>query len=519
MMELPEVIVEPEIPWFRNLEQPYPFQLHKVLSLNSSDAAPFRSIACFPWGVDGATELWPGSLHSNEPNRHLRFWRQMIANYYDAVAVSNEKAVYILFPFQNKSPICIKLRAATDKDPRPLPNDVVNLAWSLRREAPFEPLLIISQLSRLLVFNVHTKAFVSYLRGHGGVITSLVVHPKNPHLFCTTSRDFSARIYDLSLSPQTTPKNPRWPPGTQGSLAGAAHGLHMTESEGTGFGRCIIVLMGGRSGGHQAAVLGAAFHDHLPVVATCGVDRAVKIWLARPTSRDQLTREDKPLFSTTRLHTARVHSIRWLHNDTLISHSAPAVMYQDTERPNPRETYLEAGELVIWRWLGVDRFFPSSQGDTHQEIIRGCASDYQDSASFKVVTAVSFPIPETQYVVPQLHLYQHLACDPLLCVLYPDSTSISVLNIAKLEPRHPPPFPMDDPDIVASIKRPRVDPSGVVNTVQTQSNPLPSMWSVGLDGIEGQPLATIEACAITRSGTVVAGVGTNGTLWIWCLRK
>jgi len=31
----------------------------------------------------------------------------------------------------------------------------------------------------------------------------------------------------------------------------------MTEAEGRGDGRCIIVLMGGRSGGHQAAVLGA----------------------------------------------------------------------------------------------------------------------------------------------------------------------------------------------------------------------------------------------------------------------
>jgi polycomb protein EED len=64
----------------------------------------------------------------------------------------------------------------------------------------------------------------------------------------------------------------------------------MTEAEGSGNGRCIIVLMGGRSGGHQAAVLGAvsqtshldvmiiltnypmkAFHPQLPVLATCGV--------------------------------------------------------------------------------------------------------------------------------------------------------------------------------------------------------------------------------------------------------
>lgn len=34
----------------------------------------------------------------------------------------------------------------------------------------------------------------------------------------------------------------------------------MTEREGSGSGRCIIVLMGGRSGGHQAAVLAAVSH-------------------------------------------------------------------------------------------------------------------------------------------------------------------------------------------------------------------------------------------------------------------
>lgn len=45
------------------------------------------------------------------------------------------------------------------------------------------------------------------------------------------------------------------------SFAGAPHGLHLrpsdVEDEGRGIGRCIAVLMGSRSGGHNAAVLGA----------------------------------------------------------------------------------------------------------------------------------------------------------------------------------------------------------------------------------------------------------------------
>jgi hypothetical protein len=85
-----------------------------------------------------------------------------------------------------------------------------------------------------------------------------------PQVFCTTSRDFSARIYDLTYTPIQKPNNPHWPPNPLPSLAGAAHGLHMCEPEGDGIGRCIIVLMGGRSGGHRAAVLGAVrFPGHI----------------------------------------------------------------------------------------------------------------------------------------------------------------------------------------------------------------------------------------------------------------
>lgn len=63
--------------------------------------------------------------------------------------------------------------------------------------------------------------------------------------------------------------NPPWPPVKGPSLAGAAHGLRMLyiskptgsrkhpalEREGGGRGRCVAVLLGGRSGGHNSAVL------------------------------------------------------------------------------------------------------------------------------------------------------------------------------------------------------------------------------------------------------------------------
>lgn len=34
--------------------------------------------------------------------------------------------------------------------------------------------------------------------------------------------------------------------------------------------------------------------------------------------------------------------------------------------------YEEAGTLVLWRWLGFDRFFPPNV--PYQRVLRGCAS-------------------------------------------------------------------------------------------------------------------------------------------------
>lgn len=46
-----------------------------------------------------------------------------------------------------------------------------------------------------------------------------------------------------------------------------------------------------------------------------------------------------------------------------------------TNIPESRETYLESGQLIVWRWLGIDRFFPPDQGeDVRQDVLRGCSS-------------------------------------------------------------------------------------------------------------------------------------------------
>ena len=46
-------------------------------------------------------------------------------------------------------------------------------------------------------------------------------------------------------------------------------------------------------------------------------------------------------------------------------------------RTNPNDaqdksTYLDPGELIVWRWLGIDRFFPPNQKGAN--VLHGCSS-------------------------------------------------------------------------------------------------------------------------------------------------
>ncbi|THH00949.1 hypothetical protein EW026_g1668 [Hermanssonia centrifuga] len=91
------------------------------------------------------------------------------------------------------------------------------------------------------------------------------------------------------------------------------------------------------------------------------MDRMVKIWRMPQIDHakvkidsEHLAREDKPLFSTDLIHNARVLSIAWLTDDTLVSYSAPALM----GNPATEDFWKEPGTVAIWTWLGFDRYLP-----------------------------------------------------------------------------------------------------------------------------------------------------------------
>lgn len=375
--------------------------------------------------------LWDGVVADAEI---LSNWKVMVHEYAGTVAVGCTGALVIFSKF-GVTAHRIRLHDPTW--------NVACVAWTLNPEAPTDPMIVFTATSVVFILDVKTRNIVGKLRGHGGLITCLAVHPHHPYIFCTTSRDFTTRVYDLTLTPIQTPNNPHWLPNTTPSLAGPAHGLHSSEPEGEGIGRCVAVLVGGRSGGHKGAVFCAAFHPSSPLIATCGMDRAVKIWRMPPYKPDVLSREDKPLFSTHLIHKARVLSIAWLSGDILVSHSAPAIMRGATRD----DMYEENGTVVIWQWLGFDRYLPP--GKPIQKVMRGCASDYRNSESFKVLSAYHLPM-----TTRNLTVYTSLDHDPLLLV--PMGKTIRIFNLSQFRPRAPIPFPISD-DVVALTENLRLD--------------------------------------------------------------
>jgi len=44
------------------------------------------------------------------------------------------------------------------------------------------------------------------------------------------------------------------------------------------------------------------------------------------------------------------------------------------DNPQDKTTYLNPGELIIWRWFGIDRFFPPDQEEESPNVLHGCSS-------------------------------------------------------------------------------------------------------------------------------------------------
>ncbi|KAF5374812.1 hypothetical protein D9758_000336 [Tetrapyrgos nigripes] len=315
-----------------------------------------------------------------------------------------------------------------------------------------------------------------------------------------------ARFFYENIQPDWEASNssrkPPWPSSSRStqSLVGPAHGLDMSEGEGIGIGRCVVVLAGGLSGGHKAEVLGAMF-----IVPQ--MDRAVKIWHFPPFPDDRLAREDKPLFSSTLIHKARVISVSWLNDDTLLTHSAPAVLSDDCGDDEQTPLRLEPGTVVLWRWTGLERFFPA-HWDRRQRNFLGCASDYQESSSFKILSSYFLPPQETQYEAVSLSVTLDTG-DPLILCTLPRSSVMKIVNITHWEPRREPQEPARNLQsfILSSRARLLDDPN------DSQG------WKVEIDHryteLPDKEPEFIESCMMCLGGSMIIAGGSRGSLWVW----
>ncbi|PFH54418.1 hypothetical protein AMATHDRAFT_37800 [Amanita thiersii Skay4041] len=505
-----------------------PFSLRRRISFKKTNSPAFESVALFPWTEESIRTIWNGDLVSDD---YVQQWNALISVYGDAVAIAHKSAVYIYHVLKGGNLVRFEL-PSIKSSLKTVPSDGVRIAWALPPATPLSPLVLVTALNVVYILNVKEAKPIGYLTGHGGVITSVVVHPVNPHIFATTSRDFTTRIYDLTHpahDEHISQYNSCWPLNPKPSKASAPHGLHMNEKEGIGLGRCIILLMGGRTAGHAEAVLGAAFHHTKPLIATCGMDRTVKIW-ALPPSIDpkRLHREDKPLFSTDRMHDSRVLSVNWLSEDVLISHSAPAVMRVDS---NSYDTYEEPGQVILWRWLALGRFFPPDIDPkvmTRQHL-RPMASDFQNSSSFKILSVKYLPIQnKVSTVSPTLKTYMvHLQMPRPGCfamVVYPNSDSIALMHIPlhfKPHKRQKCPFLPEDLNEDMGINADNEDRSevgfGPSKTQKEGSNEYDKDVDLGWTLGTRSDSAKLTTCSMGLKGQLVVGVGTEETLWVWML--
>ncbi|KAK7059017.1 hypothetical protein VNI00_001641 [Paramarasmius palmivorus] len=512
-----EITEAETVPWYRNHSSSSPFKLYRKLSLpvasrSRQQTSPdqFRSLAAFPWTRDSSRNLWNDRqiiLNDDE-------WQKMVDKYSDAILVGSNRRIYVFWLHSARQPLFVNLPPHPEPSKRVVPTDKPHVNWVLSPDNPYSPYVVFSSRSLLYIYSFETDQ-VSVFRGHGGHITSIAVHPILPHLFATTSRDFSTRIYDLTQKPKQSPNNLAWPPRTTPSFSGPAHGLDMNEREGVGIGRCVLVLMGGRAGGHNGDVLNAAFHKNYPMIATCGMDRTVKIWHIPVIIPDgRLMSEDKPLFTSSRIHAARVLSIDWLSDEILISHNAPPLVpipdtvnrneRQDDGEYEPLQYGVSEGKMIVWRWLGLDRFFPPGwdEYEVRQDVLRGTASDYQESSSYTIISTVDLPLRKTQYETPSLDVFCEQGQDPLVLYTFPGSEEIRVLNIADFKPQKVPPCPW-----------PQEEETILDTLTLSEDGELPG-WNISIPREHNAHQERLDVCVMYRGGRTIVATSAR-SIWIW----
>ncbi|VDB99636.1 unnamed protein product [Peniophora sp. CBMAI 1063] len=483
---------------------------------DESKICMFTSACLFPWTILDFNTLWDGSLPAQTGEDGQRDWARLVEQFADVALLGGMGTMTICSTFRQHFRTTLTF-AKLEREP------VLASGWALKKDNPFAPLAVFSLGSYVLVHDIQENKLLSVLRGHGGLIHAIAVHPSEPHLFCTTSRDFTTRIYNLNLKAANSKDdirlNPIWSPCERHpSKGGAPHGLRASEPEGYNpqapdanprakkskvnkpapIGRCVKILVGSRAAGHQQPVLCAAWHPTVPAIATGGLDRSIKIWRAAPLPEDgSISREDKPLFSCVELHRAGVMSVAWVGEDTLITHDRPA-------RMNSKGQY-EPGAVSFWKWNSFRRFFPVGQEEgwhTQPDLV-GVAADFSESASFEIITRLDLPQQRSALgarVYNDKHLY------PVLAIPLQHSIRLLAPGDLPLYDRQTAVPPLEGEEDVAIAHE-----MGNLSLTGGRSRSKETARIITKPGEE----ATLLAVDMSLTGRLIIGVDDMGRAWVW----
>ncbi|KAH7104786.1 WD40-repeat-containing domain protein [Auriculariales sp. MPI-PUGE-AT-0066] len=534
-------------------------RLEEQVPKRHPDARHTASVAFFPWTTENSTTLW-NSYAEKEPTVKAH-WARVLKDFQGVYAVAVRRTIRIL----NVSRLANETVAHTveldspdnaeDKDGVPYDQHsaIRAIAWAMDANTiPFRPLLLIAASSVLHVYDVIRQCSVGCVKGHGGEITSVVVFPQYPHQACTTSRDYSTRFYNLSFGARyILPDLPRPPQGSD-HFCGPPFGMPARaredssdspgelppDVEGVGNGKCMGVLWGPiagreelpggrlrrtRIGGHNGSVLSADFHPMWRnLIATCGVDNAVKIWrfpsqLPWPDEKNpRWFRQQLPIFSSTGIHDARVVSIRWVNDDILLSESTTDLHKVSAQASQP----LERRTFVLWQCLIIDRE-ATEEGQPPPEPVY---EDIAESTSYRVISSCDVDVP----VGAQTHV--DLSGSTVL-LLVPTYEGVHIYNIAHHFPSpRAPKFPraLLEARRLAQDKDRQSDEYRHYARLQREEDeqryarrsPESGHWKLGLNG-EGESRKLkmhqqfLACCTMSPDMRYVVAASIAGDVYVW----
>jgi polycomb protein EED len=187
------------------------------------------------------------------------------------------------------------------------------------------PLLVVGGARGVIrVIDTTTREVFQELKGHGSSINDLKIHPNEPRLLMSASRDHSIRLWNI-----------------------------VTQT-------CVAIL--GGLEGHRDEVLSLDFHLTGSHLVSAGMDHALKIWSLKSTKlmsavRESFTfnyrksrlpfqtaNEQFPVFTTRNVHRNYVDSVSWYGNCVLSKSCENAIVMW---RPGKLETPMENDDQVV----------------------------------------------------------------------------------------------------------------------------------------------------------------------------